>query len=183
MLKKLLVAIAIVGFFTACSENQPVDENNKQNTEEKISQKDMQNDIPLLSLADFDKEAGKYVGKEIKVNGIVDHICKHGGKKMLLVSDDGDVHIEAETRFDDSLAGSELIVTGIVKEFRVDEAYCLKMEEDNQKSHNEGKTEDEIFEQKQKQLAFYRDSMAKAGTDHLSFYSLDFVSYTKPEDK
>ncbi len=71
--------------------------------------------------------------------------------------------------------GSEILVTGIVREFRVDEAYCNKMEEDNIKSHGEGQTSEEQFNKKKEHIAYYRDSMKTAGVDHLSYYSLEFL--------
>jgi len=178
MMKKVLTAVVIFSLFVACQTNEKSNENAQKNTTEN---KAVQKTTPQIALADFDSLASRYVGKEIKVKGIVDHICKHGGKKLFLVDDNANLHVEADSRFDESLAGSEVIVTGIVKEFRVDEAYCLKMDEDNIKSHSEGKTNDKLFEQKKKQIAFYRDSMEKAGTDHLSFYSLEFVSLTEPD--
>jgi hypothetical protein len=110
------------------------------------------------------------------VKGIVDHVCKHGGKKLFLVGDYGDLHVEGEEKFSDSLAGSNVIVTGIVREFRVDEAYCLQMEQDNIKSHSNGQTDKELFEQKKNHIAEYRDSMKVANVDHLSFYSLEYKS-------
>jgi len=132
----------------------------------------------VIALGDFDDIAGDFVDQEVKVKGIVDHVCKHGGKKLLLVNDDGDVHVKAsEERFKEELIGEEIMVTGIVEEFRVDEGYCLQMDEDNMNSHKEGKTDSELYEKKKHNIQAYRDSMTASGVDHLSFYSLVFVSY------
>ncbi|MCF6242644.1 MAG: hypothetical protein L3J74_15025 [Bacteroidales bacterium] len=178
MIEKLFYLVAIAGLLGAC---QPKQENtdNQTNTTKTTEQK-LQEEVPEIDITDFDTQAVNYVGKTVKVKGIVDHVCKHGGKKLLLVADSADIHVESNKRFDDAIVGSEVLVIGKVKEFRVDEAYCLKMEEDNLKSHSEGKSNDKLFEQKKKQIAAYRDSMEKAGTDHLSFYSLEFVSLSEP---
>lgn len=133
-------------------------------------------EVPVLALGEFDNKAGEYIDREIMVEGIVDHVCKHGGKKLFLVSEEGDVHVESEERFDETLAGSQVVVNGIVREFRVDEAYCLKMEEDNIQSHKKGETDEDLYAQKMEQIKFYRDSMQTAGVDHLSFYSIEYVS-------
>ena len=82
-----------------------------------------------------------------------------------------------------ALIGSEIIVNGIVREFRVDEAYCLKMEEDNIQSHKTGETDESLFERKMGQIQFYRDSMATANTDHLSFYSVEYVAHQLKEEE
>ena len=173
MIKKVLTIVAIAALFASCGGGAGTDNSNTEVSDVET----LEANRPEINLGEFDARAGDYVDKEILVVGIVDHICEHGGKKLLLVSDDGDVHVEAEERFEDEIEGSEIILTGIVTEFRVDEAYCLKMEEDNIQSHKEGETDDENFEMKMEQIEFYRDSMETAGTDHLSFYSLDYVSH------
>lgn len=169
MIRNVFAFVILVLFFAACSQNS-------EKTGEVQTGTEIAAETPMVALGEFDSKAGDYVDHEIMVEGIVDHVCKHGGKKLFLVSDDGDVHVESEERFDESLAGSKVAVKGIVREFRVDEAYCLKMEEDNIQSHREGKTEDELYERKMGQIKYYRDSMEVAGVDHLSYYSIDFVS-------
>ncbi len=169
MTKNLLAILLFSVIFMACNtENKPKDE---------AKAKKEVTAIPTIDLGDFDTKACDFVGKEVNVSGIVDHVCKHGGKKLLLVSDKGTVHITSDKRFDENLIGKEITVTGIVKEFRVDESYCLKMEKDNIKSHKEGESDKEEYKMKMKQLNSYRDSMKKANTDHLSFYSLEYVSH------
>ena len=135
-------------------------------------------EIPFLAIGEFDVKAGEFVNKEVKVQGIVDHVCKHSGKKILLVSDEGNIHITAEERFDAALTGSEITFNGIVVEERIDESYCLKMEEDNIKSHSEGASNEEQFEAKKKHIQTYRDQMKAENTDHISLYTLKYVSHS-----
>ena len=178
MIRKLFAIALIAGLFASCAGNAEKGETNNDNLSDEAS---AQPEIPVVTIANFSTEAGKYVGKEIQIEGIVDHICKHGGKRLLLVSDDGDVHVDAEERFDEEIEGSEIIVTGTIDEFRVDEAYCLKQEEDNIESHNLGETDNEHFESEQQQIQFYRDSMQTAGIDHISYYSIIYVSHKAKE--
>ena len=161
--------------FLSCSQN-------KSNQAEEISTEAAEVIIPQINIASFDVDAGQYLNTEISVSGIVDHVCKHSGKKLKLVTDGASVHVESETRFDDTLVGSEINLKGIVRELRVDEAYCLQMEEDNISSHKEGETNEEDFTHKQDQIKSYRDSMAVAQVDHLSFYTLEFVSLEKDSE-
>ncbi len=174
MTKNIIAILLIVTFMSSCCEDSK--NNNEENQE---AQETTLTSAPILAIGEFDAKAGEYVDQEIQVSGIVDHLCKHGGKRLFMVSDDGDLHIESEERFDDKLAGMEITVTGIVREFRVDEGYCLQMEEDNIQSHSEGLTKDDLFEQKMKQIEFYRDSMNVAEIDHISYYSLDYVSHVE----
>jgi hypothetical protein len=137
-------------------------------------------DIPVLAVADFDAKAENFADKEVRVTGIVDHVCKHGGKKLLLVVDGASVHVVAqEERFDDALVGQQVSLNGIVREERIDESTCLQMEEDAIKNHSEGEADDEMLARKKKQIKFYRDSMATAGLDHLSYYSLEFIAFNE----
>lgn len=138
-------------------------------------------EIPFLALGEFDAKASEFVNKEVKVKGIVDHVCKHGGKKIFLATDKGDVHINGEERFDEALTGNEITFIGIVVEERIDEAYCLKMEEDNIKSHTEGASNKEQYDAKTKMIQKYRDQMKAENTDHISMYSLNYISHSAVE--
>ena len=102
----------------------------------------------VIPVGDFESVAGNFVDQEVKVSGIVDHVCKHGGKKILLVSDDGDTHVFSDDRFDEAMVGTEVIITGKVEEERIDEAYLLKMEEDAINKHaGENDAAEEVEEQ------------------------------------
>ena len=163
-MKKILVVISFLAIIFSCADASK--KKDKEITEN-----------PQIALADFDTKAGEFIAKEVQVEGIVDHVCKHGGKKILLVNDDADIHIESESRFDDALVGSEITVTGIVTEFRVDEAYLLKKEEDHIQNHKEGTDSEDVYKEKMEHLQAYRDLMKEENTDHLSYYSLDYVSH------
>lgn len=174
-MKKIISFLLLALLVVACKENVKKEQSAEQ-TEEVVK-----TDVPTIAIADFELTASDYINKEIKVQGIVDHVCKHGGKKLLLVTDDGDVHVTSDVRFDEALKGSEIALSGIVVEERIDEAYCLKMEEDNIKSHSEGQTNDEQFEAKKKMIQQYRDQMQASNSDHISNYSLAYVSHKTVE--
>ena len=173
-MKRIILLLGITVLIFSCGIND------KKESEVQAETKSVDNKIaeqPFLALSDFDSKAGELVNREVKVKGIVDHVCKHGGKKLLLVNDKGEVHVVSDKRFDDALVGDEITLTGVVKEFVVDEAYCLQKEEDFIRDHKEGKDDDKVYTSKMKQIKTYRDSMKTAGVDHLSFYSLDYVSH------
>jgi hypothetical protein len=136
-----------------------------------------QTDKPVIALADFDAKAGKWLGKEVQIKGIVDHVCKHGGKKITVVDENGEVHVKSEERFDDAMVGSEITLIGIVDEFVVDESFCLQKEEDYNKSFKDGTDDAETHQKKLEQIQSYRDSIKSTGKDHISFYSLKYISH------
>lgn len=170
-MRHILVFLFLSFMLISCKETNQKQE---QTAQEETT---VQEETPYLALAEFNTKAGDYVNKEVEVKGIVDHVCKHGGKKLLLVTDNGDVHVTSDTRFEEALMGSEIALKGVVKEERIDEAYCLKMEEDNIKSHSEGQTNDEQFKAKKEHIQAYRDQMEANNTDHISLYSLEYVSH------
>jgi hypothetical protein len=173
---RFFALIAAVALVMACN-NKPAD--NEENASNQMAEV-VTAEIPVLAVANFDAEAEKYNDQEVRVEGIVDHVCKHGGKKLLLVVDGASVHVVAqEERFDDALIGQQVSLNGIVREERIDESTCLQMEEDAIKNHSEGEGDDEMLARKKEQIKFYRDSMETAGLDHLSYYSLEFVSFNE----
>jgi hypothetical protein len=174
-MEKIITLSLIVVMFLGCSPSQT-------NQVEEVATEVAVVSIPIIDIASFDIDAGQYVGSEIAVSGIVDYVCKHRGKKLKLVTDGASVHVESEVRFDDALIGSEINLKGIVRELRIDESYCLQMEEDNISKHREGVTNEDDFNHKQELIKSYRDSMAVSQVDHLSYYTLEFVSLEKDSE-
>jgi len=172
-MKKFAFIFVLILVLSACKKDAQNTEITNQETIETATE------TPLLAIAEFDTKAGEFVAKEVKVKGIVDHVCKHGGKKLLLVTDDGRIHVTSDTRFEEALIGSEIALNGVVAEERIDEAYLLKMEEDNIKSHSEGQSNEEQFEAKKKHIQEYRDQMKADDTDHISNYSLEYMSHVE----
>ena len=171
MTRKIFTYIFSILALAACTNSQET--NNEKSTTQTTEK------LETIQLADFNSQAANFVNKKVELSGIVDHVCKHGGKKILLVNEEGTakVHIESADRFKDSLTGNNVSVIGIVKEFIVDEAYCQGLEEKEIKNHSEGQDKKQLIAANKKQAQIYRDSMKNAGLDHLSFYSLDFVSF------
>jgi hypothetical protein len=175
IMKKIVILLALVLGFAACKQDVK--------SEKAIEDQEVAKEIPVLAMGEFEAKAGNYVDQEIQIVGIVDHVCKHSGKKLLVVTDDGQVHVVSDTRFDDSLTGSEILLNAIVKEERIDEATCLQMEEDNIKSHSEGATNDEMFENRKKHIQEYRDRMKEENKDYVSEFSLQYVAHKETATK
>ncbi len=176
MIKRFLSIVAIAALFAACN-NAGTNEN--ENESDSTTVEAAAEEIPVILITEFAEKAGNYVDKKVSVTGKVDHICKHGGKKIQLVANDVDIHVLGEEKFDEALTGSEITVIGTVTEFRIDEAYCLKMENDMIKEHSEGASNDEHEEAKKAQIQHYRDSMETTGVNHLSFYDLKYISHVE----
>ncbi len=125
----VLAMISIILF--ACSDTN--------NCTKKTNDKKVVDTVISVSIKDFDSLAPSMVGKNVVVKGLVDHVCKHGGKKLMLVKDNAHLKIMHNERFNDSLTGNEVTVVGLVKEFKLDEDYCEHADETNAKALKEGK--------------------------------------------
>jgi len=169
-MKNILILLGFITILTAC--NNTTNENQKEinNTETK-----------LIALADFQNKGKDFLDTEIQIKGIVDHVCKHGGKKMVLVNDNARVHVLSDERFDESIVGKEILVNGIVKEEQTNEASLLKMEEKAINIHSET-DDDEIRQERMiSYVNMMRDSLKKSNTDHFSEYHLEYISHTVVE--
>jgi hypothetical protein len=193
MIKKWigLIALSVILFACGSRTEQPPQAENQ--------------DVAVLTVASFDSLAGEYSGKEIQIEGLVDHVCREGGKKMFLVRTDGEGRVKVTTgenipSFDVALEGSDVIVKGVVDELRVDEPYLvqwekeLKDQEALQKKESAGSepagqqgqgTHMGMGEQADQgthtdawdQIQAYRDEIAASGKGYLSFYSVICSEY------
>lgn len=172
MIKKIFLISAVVLIFAACNDES--NNSDEMNDSSIVSG----SEIPELLLTDFESAAGEYVGKEIKISGIVDHVCKHGGKKILLVDGDHSLHVFNDERYDEELSGSEISLIGIVEEEKIDEAYLTEWWDHALGSHSEETdTDKEYLANIEKEIQQIRDSLKNAGVEYFSEYSLKYVSH------
>ena len=189
-MKKILLSIAVIALFLTSCENvqKPKDEN--VNKKEVVVDK-----ITEININDFDSIVGDFVGEKIQFSGVVEHICQHGGQRMFIVSPDSDARIKVTTdedmaAFPSSLEGSNVVIVGVVDEFRIDEDYLKEWEEETMSavgdeveveveeglhtSHGEGhKDADGTMER----IKNFRTQLQESGQDHISFYSVICKEY------
>ncbi len=181
MTKKLL-PLLFIGLMFAFSCNQGP----KETTEETTI------DTVLLAVATFDTAASYYVDQTVWIEGTVYHTCRHGGKRMFIVEDNDSVMVEITAgpdvvMFDAALEGSRVHILGILKEERIDDKYLNEWEaevmtpeeEDHETGLHEGTRghEDQPKEAKLEQIIALREQLKESGTDHLSFYSIEAISF------
>ena len=174
MIKKILFFSAVVLSFAACSGDESNVKNNSDTTSVELTE---------INLSEFDTKAGEFVGKEIKVSGIVDHVCKHGGKKILLVDGDNSLHVFNDNRYDEELSGSTVSLIGVVEEEKIDEAYLTEWWNHELGSHSEGTDSDkEQLAEADATIQQIRDSLKAEGVEYFSEYSLKYVSHEEKNE-
>jgi hypothetical protein len=185
MLKRTIAITIPIIVLLACSnevaENKPaVDVAEEKPTE--------------ISLASLVENTSEYVGREVSVTGTVDHVCKHGGKRMFIIDENPEHRFkitagEAVGAFDISLEGSDVQVRGLVQEQKVDEGYLdnwetelsEKAESDAEHESDSNGEDEDHHKSTQNQIQTLRHQLAESEDGCLSFYSLECQSFETVE--
>ena len=142
-------------------------------------------------------DADALVGKEVTIEGVCTHTCKHGATKIFLMGSDDTQTIRVEAgklgSFSSKCVNAIVRVKGILKEQRVDEAYLqnweaqLKAQAQEKHGDSEAGCDSEMKARGEKantaegRIADFRKKIAarkiKTGKDYLSFYYMEANSY------
>lgn len=175
-MKKLLFIVAILIFAISCSnkkaENAEQVEINVEATNASVGYKL----DSLLAVAD------QLIDKTVTVRGFVTHTCKHSGKRCFIVGDDQKTSFRVEAKgeiggFNRELVGSELAITGVVKERRLTKEYIDQYEEqvNEKKAQEDGSAE--TCQAELSNIKGMRDWMKANNKDYYSIYYMDGEKY------
>jgi len=125
--------------------------------------------------------AEQNVGKQVHFKGLVNHVCAHSGKRCILKNTTGDLSIRVEATgnlegFNKEIAGNDLIVTGTLREKRLDTAYINEWEKDI-KSKHDAKEGGEHCSSEMANIKEMRDWMKENNKDYYAIYFVDGTSY------
>jgi hypothetical protein len=146
-----------------------------------------------LPVEEFETKAGDLVDQMVEIEGTVIHVCRYGGKRLFLIGEKSKPQIKVTTSnkisaFDAKLEGSDIIAEGILREFRVDEAYLDQLEknarESAEKALNEDRQGHDLHRHQDplKSINNMREQLKKSGKDYLSFFSVECSAYKVKED-
>ncbi len=183
MIKKVLGILAVAAIMVSCA--------NKEEKKEACCDKEGTKVTVDQVMADMQT----FVDKDLVIVGTVNHVCSHGGKRMFIMGEDPDVAIKITPNeeigvFEKELEGSHVMVTGILKELRIDEAYVANLEteiaegSDSEAIHDHsGGAHDEteeISEEKKQQIEAMRTKIAESEN---GYYSQFWIEASKFEVK
>ena len=85
-----------------------------------------ENNVTILKPTEFPDRAESLLDQKVQIEGLVVHVCKHGGKKMFIVGDDPEIRVKVDasdevTVFSTELEGSTVVVQGIVQPMAMEE--------------------------------------------------------------
>lgn len=204
MIKKLFLFAVVALAFAACNNEAKQDATAVVAEQEEAA-------VEVLSVDQLEGQIANLVGETVTVTGDVDHVCKHGGTKMVILGDSTDIHIKATDESGnfraDEVMDHRVIVNGVVDEFIVDESYIMEQEaeleeliangpekeEAKEEGHGEGEKgmfpDNDNKHKKQikgleNQIANLKKMLEEAkaeGKDHISFYSVKAQDYNVDE--
>lgn len=141
----------------------------------------------VYELNDLLTQADELIDQTVTVRGFVTHTCKHSGKRCFIVGDDQKTSFRIEAKgniesFDRELVGSELVVTGMVKEQRLTKEYIDQYEEEvNEKKATEDGSA-ETCEAELSNIQGMRTWMKDNNKDYYSIYYMDGQDYDVVEE-
>lgn len=179
-MKKVLFAILALSVFAACTPKKEAAEEYKN----------------LITVADFETLAPMFIDSVVSIEGTIMHVCG-SGMKLFLTDDSTDVKVKitapGEEKIDSTLEGKRVMVVGIVKEQRVDEAYLLDWEnkakegaaagcQHEQKGHkHDGKNvvaDHHDATPELDKINKLREQIVAEGKGYISFFSIEYQTIT-----
>jgi len=179
-MKRILLILSVAAIFGACCNNQ-----------KPATGTDTMLEKTAISVDSFLNVAPNLLGKEVTVKGTVDHICKHGGKRVKLIGccPSKSVHGEATEAigaFKVELEGSEVLLTGIVAESKIDSTYVAEYEKSVLEAMEKEKPEAEMehakgidHHAKLEEVKKWKEEIATNGKGYISTY---YLEVTKVEE-
>ncbi|MFA8451688.1 MAG: hypothetical protein ACEPOW_13425 [Bacteroidales bacterium] len=140
-MKRILFASAIALAFTACNNEtkapaQAEEAVKTETVQEVKTTPEATNDPVIVEVANFATKAEGLNQKPVVIKGIVDHVCKRSGRKLMLVTEGSEdrVMVYADKdmpNFSTDWEGTELTVNGMV----VDQDHLKKLAMDTNDHH------------------------------------------------
>jgi hypothetical protein len=175
-----LVFLLSIAVLVACNQNSKTTESTE-----------VKEEATVASLSDFFDNIDNSVDSVVKITGLVDHVCKHGGQRMFIVdTSDNRLKIttgESISEFEVDLEGKDVIVLGIVEEQRIDSVYLAEWEaevKEGSEDHESGIHDGEHAEEENEVMAKinkYREQIKESEKGYLSFYSVKANSFEVTE--
>lgn len=139
--------------------------------------------VAALTLAKFMEQPEQFIDKEVVLEGTVTHVCKHGGKRVHLTDTKTNDRMKVELgenmpAFARELEGSDIIVTGILRETRIDKQYLDEWEQEVlAETTEEHKDAGHVDPQGLEAVNAKREELAASGKPYLSMWHVECISY------
>lgn len=181
-MSKMFSILAFSGLLLAMvSCNQPA--NNNQETVEVVTEEVVaapQQDV--LTIDELMANAENLLDKPVAVKVLVDHICRHSGRRLNVVNAAGDqeLHIElmeSVPAVDTTIIGKTIVVEGNLIPYRMS-AEMISDWEKREREHHKGHEESLEFKQAIEEIDAIKAKMASGEITEHTTYHLDGTKIT-----
>lgn len=179
-MKITIFATVVALLMISCGSRQT-----KKNADDKGTTRVEQTIISTYTLDSLLANAAELIDKEVIVRGFITHTCKHSGRRCFIVGEDPNTSFRVEAKgeiggFNRELTGSEVAITGIVRERRLTKEY-IKQYEEQVREKEDGSAEScgaEIAN-----VLAMREWMKSNNKDYFSTYFMDGESFEVIENE
>ncbi|PID81473.1 hypothetical protein CSA17_06715 [bacterium DOLJORAL78_65_58] len=202
LLTALLLLLTVLLLVASCSSEKTTEQATKETTRQTTTDNTATGEITRLTIAQFNADGEKYEGKLVEVEGTVDHVCSHSGKRMFIVGENPQDRVKIEAgdlgTFDMALQGSKVRVVAVGTVMKIDSAFLdNKAKEINAEESHENHSENHSGEQQEQQeqqekghgghdhehdnalaqIIELRRQLAESGKGYLAFCGLEAKSF------
>jgi hypothetical protein len=173
---KYLNIIAICLLCVSCNSKQ------KETKENNLVKNQLeQTEKSIVTIDQLMVNAENLVGKEVHFKGLVNHVCAHSGKRCILKNTTGNLSIRVEATkglegFDKEIAGTDIEVSGILREKRLDSASIDEFEAEVKAKHD-GEEGGKHCSSEMANIKEMRDWMKDNNKNYYAIYYVDGDSY------
>jgi len=134
-MKNLFILFLLLAVAVSCNQGD-------KNTAESDATPETEVAASLLTVGQVLESPEKYKDANIKISGMVTHVCSHGGQKLFIIGDDPELQLrvnvgEGIPEFEMALEGSTVEFTGKVKILE-EEITAALAKENEEKDHHTG---------------------------------------------
>ncbi|MFI3298339.1 MAG: hypothetical protein R3Y49_00915 [Rikenellaceae bacterium] len=174
-MKKLLIAAVLLTTLISCGSSP------KESKATAEAQTKAEN-LTSYTIDELLTAAEGLVGKKVVLTATVSHTCKHSGRRAFFVGDDPNTTFRVESGgsiggFNRELIGSELAVTGTLRERRLTKEYLNQYEEELKEKMAGDDGSVESCGSELKNIEGMRSWMQERGKDYYATYFMDGESF------
>lgn len=135
-----------------------------------------------LDIAQLMAMASENVDKEVTIEGVVTHVCKHSGKRCFLKDTTTNTSIRVEAKgeiggFNSELSGSPILVKGIIRENRLTHTYIMDWEAKTMAQKDQAEIDQNQCSAELANIQEMKDWMAANKKDFYAVYFVEGLNY------
>ncbi len=151
------------------------------NSKAKKEVQSQEDKVKAMSISEVMEMAEKNIGKEVYFKGMVQHVCAHAGRRVILIDETGKLSLRVEAKgeingFNRELSGSTIAVKGTLQEKRLSEEFLTKWEA-KVKAKQDAEEGGKHCASEMMNINQMREWMKKNNKDFYSIYFVNGTSY------